>query len=293
MRRQTHSLSYEEVVRDGQFEIQMTENMGRIKRVATPEEVLEQKEVRQTVVNAIETLSEKNRLVTTLHYLDGMSYKEVAQHLNVPVSTVEGRLYRSRKQLKGETGMTEKVRDESKIETRLEEMQREITNLRERLQGIAGESDAFHEFQREEALKTLCRLPTDAERPIVWGYMGGYRPSPGSLKKRISFSETDIDSFLSEASDAEIANLAGIFTNPNAVAILRQLVEGERTVADLAKECGVSESEIDIAVTSLIDAELAACTEDNLIKPVNHAISYFLTFVSMTSDHLGHAKPKE
>ena len=64
LRRQTHSFSYEEVMRDGQFEIQIAEIIGISKRLPAPDEVLEQKEMRQTVVNAIETLSEKNRLVT-------------------------------------------------------------------------------------------------------------------------------------------------------------------------------------------------------------------------------------
>ena len=72
-----------------------------------------------------------------------MSYKEIAQHLNVPVSTIEGRLYRSRKQLKGEIIMTEEVREESKIGERPEEMQREIAELHERVQVIAQESDDF------------------------------------------------------------------------------------------------------------------------------------------------------
>ena len=72
-----------------------------------------------------------------------MSYKQIAQHLNVPVSTIEGRLYRSRKQLKGEIIMTEEVREESKIGERPEEMQREIAELHERVQVIAQEWDDF------------------------------------------------------------------------------------------------------------------------------------------------------
>ncbi len=290
LRRQMHSFSYEEMMRDGQFEIQMTEFIGTPKRLPTPDELLEQEEMRQTVTNAIETLSEKNRLVTTLYYLDGMSYKEIAQQLNVPVSTIEGRLYRSRKQLKGEISMTEEVRDESKIEARLEEMQHQIAGLRDRLQAIAGESDAFLQIQGNEALKTSCRLPTDAERPIAWGYLGAYRTSSGDQNKRIAFWRGNIDGFLSKASNTEISNLARIFSNPTVIAVLRQLVEDKRSVADLAKNAGISESEIDKAVTSLIDEELAVRTEDNLIERKNDAVSFFLTFLSMTSVHLGNAK---
>ncbi len=173
LRRQTHSFSYEEVMHDGQFEIQMAEFIGTSKRLPTPDELLEQKEMRQTVSNAIGTLSEKNRLVTTLHYLDGMSYKEIAQQLNVPVSTIEGRLYRSRKQLKGEISMTEEVRDESKIEARLEEMQREIADLRGRLQTIAGESDAFLQIQGNEALKNIVSPSHRCRKANRVGLCGG------------------------------------------------------------------------------------------------------------------------
>ena len=120
--------------------------------------------------------------------------------------------------------------------------------------------------------------------------MGADRPSPGNLNKRTAFWWASIDDFLPKAPDAEIANLARIFTNPTAVAILRQLVEGRKSVGDLAKGGGVSESEIDKAVMSLIDAELVARTEDNLIGPKNDAISFFLTIVSMTIVHLGHTK---
>lgn len=186
--------------------------------------------------------------------------------------------------------MTEGVRDESKVEARLEEMQREIADLRGRLQTIAGESDAFLQIQGNEALKTSCRLPTDAERPIAWGYVGAYRPSSGDQNKRIAFWRGNIDNFLSKAPDTEISNLARIFSNPTVIAVLRQLVEGKRSVADLAKGSGISKSEIDEAVTSLIDAELAVRTENNLIEPKNDATSFFLTFLSMTIVHLGHTK---
>ena len=68
-------------------------------------------------------------------------------------------------------------------------------------------------------------------------------------------------------------------------------MEGSRSVANLAKECGISEKEVEKAVELLADVKLVTRTEDNLIKPHNDAISFFLNFVSMTIMHLGHIKP--
>ena len=56
--------------------------------------------MRSVVHNALSQLTEKNRLVATLHYLDGSSYADIAHFLGVPVSTVEGRMHRAKKQLK-------------------------------------------------------------------------------------------------------------------------------------------------------------------------------------------------
>ena len=141
--------------------------------------------------------------------------------------------------------------------------------------------------QREDALNTLSQL--SGERRIAWGYVGAYGTSPNH-KRRIAFWESNISDFLSNAPDTEIANLASIFTNPTVVAVLRQLVDGGKSVADLAKESGISESEVEKAVETLMKAALVLRTENNLIKPHNDATSFFLNFVSMTIVHLGHTK---
>jgi hypothetical protein len=184
--------------------------------------------------------------------------------------------------LKGEISMA----NENKLTADLEEMQRQIADLQEQLRVIADESDAFLNAEKREAMSTLCRLPHNVERPITWGYGGGYRARAGKTWKRISLWTTSIDDFISQAPDAAIVNLASFFTNPTIVAVLRQLVEGKRSTADLAKGCNISEGEIEKAVETLIDAKLAARTEDNLIEPKNDAVYYFLNFVGMTRVHL-------
>ena len=127
---------------------------------------------------------------------------------------------------------------------------------------------------------------------IAWGYVGAYRTAPGKTNSRTAFWRNDLDDFLSKAPDDKIVNLATIFTNPTLVAVLRELVESKKSVADLAKDSDISESEIEKAVTLLIDSQLAARTEDNLIESKNDATSFFLNFVSMTIVHLGHIKPE-
>ncbi len=84
----------------------------------TPEQALADKEFRASVVKAISALPEKNRLVITLFYLDGLSYKDVADFLDTTVSTVQSRLQRGRKQLKEEMlQMVEEIFDEEKLGT--------------------------------------------------------------------------------------------------------------------------------------------------------------------------------
>jgi len=84
----------------------------------TPEKALADKEFRASVMKAVSALPEKNRLVITLFYLDGLSYKDIAGFLDTTVSTVQSRLQRGRKQLKEEMlQMVEEIFDEEKLGT--------------------------------------------------------------------------------------------------------------------------------------------------------------------------------
>ena len=266
---------------------------------------------RDLVRRLLTKLKGSDREVITLHYFEEMTSSEIGTHLGVSENTIKSRLHRARqqlkryqfmiqeelgitvegdhrsqKQLKRGTIMTDETKNESKSTADLEEMQRQIADLQEQLRVIADESDAFLNAEKREAMSTLCRLPHNAERPITWGYGGGYRTAAGKMSKRMSFWSDSIDNFISRTSDAEIANLAGIFANPTVIAILRQLVEGKRSVDDLAQGCDTSEGEIEKTVETLIDAKLTKRTEDNLIEPKNDAVFYFLNFVGMTRVYL-------
>ena len=279
--------------------------------VATEQAKTSAERQRDLVRKLLTKLKESDQQVITLHYFEEMTSSEIGAHLGVSENTIKSRLHRARqqlkryqfmiqeelgitvegdhrsqKQLKGGTIMTDETKNDSKPTVDLEEMQRQIADLQEQLQVIADESDAFLSTEKREAMSTLCRLPHNAERPITWSYGGSYRTAAGKMWKRISLWTDSIDNFLSRTPDAAIANLAGIFANPTVIAILRQLVEGKKSVEDLAHGCDIPEGEIEKAVEILIDAQLADRTEDNLIEPKHDALFYFLNFVGMTRVHL-------
>jgi len=66
-----------------------------------PAEAVEEKEMKDNVLAAISALPEKERVVTTLFYINGYSHQEIAEFLEVPATTVNHRLRASRKRLKG------------------------------------------------------------------------------------------------------------------------------------------------------------------------------------------------
>ena len=67
---------------------------------ASPDREYEEKETRDYVLQAVERLPEKYREVVLLHYMEGLKYREIAEMLEVPESTVLGRLQVGRDQLR-------------------------------------------------------------------------------------------------------------------------------------------------------------------------------------------------
>ena len=60
----------------------------------------EQVEINDTINGALQQLPENYRLPLIMKYLEDMSYQEIAEQLELPVSTIETRLFRGRKMLK-------------------------------------------------------------------------------------------------------------------------------------------------------------------------------------------------
>ena len=269
-------------------------------------------EVQHDLVKKLLTkLKESDREVITLHYFEEMTSSEIGEFLGVSENTIKSRLYRARQQLKkyesmiqealdittegehrsqhqlkGEINMSDEMRNKSEVDAKLEGMQRQITDLQKQISGIAANLDDSIRGDKSAALNALLQLPNDGKDPITWCYAGAYRASSGQRSSRGSIWTTSTDKFISNAPDAEIVKLAKFFTNPTVVAVLRQLVEGKKSVADLANGCSISESEMEETVTLLIDGALVKRAEDNLIEPKNDAVFYFLNFVGMVTVYL-------
>jgi len=76
------------------------EEAVRKRESPTPAEQCQRRELSSQLMEAVNTLSERNRLLVTLFYLDGLSYKEIGDFLEVPPNTVKVTLRRARQQLK-------------------------------------------------------------------------------------------------------------------------------------------------------------------------------------------------
>ncbi len=67
--------------------------------LGSPEHNFEQKEQARLLREALAELPDQFREPIFLKYMEGLSYKEIAERLDLPVSTIETRLYRGRQML--------------------------------------------------------------------------------------------------------------------------------------------------------------------------------------------------
>ncbi len=82
----------------------------------SPQSIMENKELKSSVIEAISSLSQPLREATTLFYINGYSHSEISDFLDVPVNTVKSRLSASRKQLKERMiNMVKQTFDEHKL----------------------------------------------------------------------------------------------------------------------------------------------------------------------------------
>lgn len=126
----------------------------------SPEDVLLRREREAAALAALSRLTPKRAAAVALYYSDGLTYAECAEFLGVPVSTIEGRLHKARRQLQKEVlTMTEDtLKDRSPGPDFSEAVKHEI----EELVGIAGGSGKL--TPKQEALDKLellfARNPT-------------------------------------------------------------------------------------------------------------------------------------
>lgn len=77
------------------------------REVQMPENIHIVAEDASSLMEAMDGLPEKNRIVLELHYIEGYKTREVARMLRIPESTVKWRLVKGRKELKNLLGEEE------------------------------------------------------------------------------------------------------------------------------------------------------------------------------------------
>ncbi|MCX5759796.1 MAG: sigma-70 family RNA polymerase sigma factor [Candidatus Hydrogenedentes bacterium] len=123
--------------------------------VPGPDQDLRRREQHAVVMRALNRLSDANREVMSLFYVHDLSYAQIAAFLDVPESTVLGRLQRGRTQLRKEMEMVEKTfKDEALPDDFAEQIQRLL--------------DRASEDKREEkrSVEKLNILGTAAVEPL-------------------------------------------------------------------------------------------------------------------------------
>ncbi len=75
---------------------EQTDAGGRLKEYATPEHLLLEQEMAETIKAAVDDLPEDLRIAITLRELEGLSYDEIAKAMDCPIGTVRSRIFRAR-----------------------------------------------------------------------------------------------------------------------------------------------------------------------------------------------------
>ncbi len=110
-------------------------------RVPGPSENLERRETKDRVLAAIAALPEHQRMATTLFYINGYSQKNIADFLEVPVTTVKKRLHDSRTKLKKR--MIAMVEDEFKKHSLPGEFTKRVLSFAQIIQHGEGKEYTF------------------------------------------------------------------------------------------------------------------------------------------------------
>lgn len=84
---------------DSQVDVQDAEQIEKapqLQGMETPERLLLNQEIVETIKTAIAKLPEEMRIAIMLREFEGMSYEEIAQAMDCPVGTVRSRIFRAR-----------------------------------------------------------------------------------------------------------------------------------------------------------------------------------------------------
>jgi RNA polymerase sigma-70 factor (ECF subfamily) len=137
--------------------------------VRSPAESAEAMECRRLVQHALQRLPQRNREAVTLHYVDGLSYADIAGFLGVTRTTVKGRLQRGREQLREELSMVEDTFDKERLpEEFAEEIAGIIDTWAERGVDLPGEIARLTSIGAP-AVEPLCEALEDSRASVRRG----------------------------------------------------------------------------------------------------------------------------
>jgi RNA polymerase sigma-70 factor (ECF subfamily) len=124
-----------------------------------------EEKLQRALIKALDRLPEIYRVALTLFYSNGLGYAEIARFLDVPSSTVRGRLYKARKMLKEEVlrmverGLKGQKPDENKF---TEEVLREIVERAKKARSEGAHDELIKSC--DEALRLLEELEETEDR---------------------------------------------------------------------------------------------------------------------------------
>lgn len=95
--RVTHNLAIDRLRKRGR-ETEIDQEIADTK--PSPEVLVEQKELKEGIDRAMQTLPIKYRVVVTLFHIEGLGYEEIGKVLGLPMGTVKTHLYRAREILR-------------------------------------------------------------------------------------------------------------------------------------------------------------------------------------------------
>ncbi|MFC1526289.1 sigma-70 family RNA polymerase sigma factor [Candidatus Latescibacterota bacterium] len=132
-----------------------------------PDQTAEEEERRRIVSEALQRLSERNREVVGLYYVNGLSYADIAGFLNVTETAVQGRLQRARAQLREELTVVEETFEREEL---TEDFTAEISRLLEEVAAPRTRSDDHvrqsRKRDRGRAVKRLQEIGAPAVDPL-------------------------------------------------------------------------------------------------------------------------------
>lgn len=80
------------------------ENNNYSQKTQTPSSILQQKETRKLIYKAISDLPKRQAMVFVMHKIDGRTYKEISEILEISISSVESLMHRAKKSLQKKLG---------------------------------------------------------------------------------------------------------------------------------------------------------------------------------------------